>query len=112
MLRAEEQKLILFYFLQNAVTDTMKHDDSQAIHRRCPHNYFLFHFAVRRLTDSHEDTKKSPKHTVVNSSEHLYTGSGVDVHHGVSLQEVDFRVDTFHYNLLPNALKGSPRENK
>lgn len=38
-------------------------------------------------------------------SEHLHTGSGIDILHCVSLQEVDFRVDTFHYNALTNTLK-------
>lgn len=37
-------------------------------------------------------------------SEHLHTGSGMDIHHRVSLQEADFRVDTFHYNALSNTL--------
>lgn len=45
-------------------------------------------------------------------SEHLHTGSGMDIHHGDSLQEVDFRVDTFHYNALSNTLKNQIHRKK
>lgn len=78
-----------------------------------PHNFFLDHFAVR-LTDSQEDKKKPQTHccSLKAVSEHLDTGSGIDGHRGVSLQEVDFRVDALHYNLLPDALKRNPHEDK
>lgn len=37
--------------------------------------------------------------------EHLHAGFGVVVHLHVSLQEVEFTVDTFHYDALANTLK-------
>lgn len=37
--------------------------------------------------------------------EHLHTGFGIVIHLHVSLQEVDFTVDTFHHYALANTLK-------